>query len=214
MSFLYDNSRGKRSCQSNITRNGSRWNSKFTRGYRIRKVQVNVMEHIDVDARYFKKQYDEIGEPPKPGDNWWLDNNTGVATVAAVEPLRADIYNFSESSKITMYDFYKIILDDIQLKAEYEDEEPETEIIVYTVAPEYRFDDYIETIVAKVYDKYLKFQEKFEDEDDFFDALRAAGDSNSDKLIKLAEEIGKDELITIVLDYDFSLKWAINQILN
>lgn len=55
------------------------------------------MEHIDVDARYFKKQYDEIGEPPKPGDNWWLDNNTGVATVAAVEPLRADIYNFSES---------------------------------------------------------------------------------------------------------------------
>lgn len=59
------------------------------------------MEHIDVDARYFKKQYDEIGEPPKPGDNWWLDNNTGVATVAAVEPLRADIYNFSESSKIT-----------------------------------------------------------------------------------------------------------------
>lgn len=67
------------------------------------------MEHIDVDARYFKKQYDEIGEPPKPGDNWWLDNNTGVATVAAVEPLRADIYNFSESSKITMYDFYKII---------------------------------------------------------------------------------------------------------
>lgn len=135
------------------------------------------MEHIDVDARYFKKQYDEIGEPPKPGDNWWLDNNTGVATVAAVEPLRADIYNFSESSKITMYDFYKIILDDIQLKAEYEDE------------------------------------------DDFFDALRAAGDSNSDKLIKLAEEIGKDELIAIVLDYDFSLydyslKWAINQILN
>ena len=64
-----------------------------------------------------------------------------MATVAAVEPLRADIYNFSESSKITMYDFYKIILDDIQLKAEYEDEEPETEIIVYTVAPEYRFDD-------------------------------------------------------------------------
>lgn len=177
------------------------------------------MEHIDVDARYFKKQYDEIGEPPKPGDNWWLDNNTGVATVAAVEPLRADIYNFSESSKITMYDFYKIILDDIQLKAEYEDEEPETEIIVYTVAPEYRFDDYIVTIVAKVYDKYPKFQEKFEDEDDFFDALRAAGDSNSDKLIKLAEEIGKDELIAIVLDYDFSLydyslKWAINQILN
>lgn len=52
-----------------------------------------------------------------------------------------------------------------------------------------------------------------------FDALRAAGDSNSDKLIKLAEEIGKDELIAIVLDYDFSLydyslKWAINQILN
>lgn len=137
------------------------------------------MEHIDVDARYLKKQYDEIGEPPKPGDNWWLDNNTGVATVAAVEPLRADIYNFSESSKITMYDFYKIILDDIQLKAEYEDEEPETEIIVYTVAPEYRFDDYIETIVAKVYDKYPKFQEKFEDEDDFFDALRAAGDSLS-----------------------------------
>lgn len=90
-----------------------------------------------------------------------------MATVAAVEPLRADIYNFSESSKITMYDFYKIILDDIQLKAEYEDEEPETEIIVYTVAPEYRFDDYIETIVAKVYDKYPKFQEKFEDEDDF-----------------------------------------------
>ena len=66
------------------------------------------MEHIDVDARYFKKQYDEIGEPPKPGDNWWLDNNTGVATVAAVEPLRADIYNFSESSKITMYDFYTV----------------------------------------------------------------------------------------------------------
>lgn len=172
------------------------------------------MEHIDVDARYFKKQYDEIGEPPKPGDNWWLDNNTGVATVAAVEPLRADIYNFSESSKITMYDFYKIILDDIQLKAEYEDEEPETEIIVYTVAPEYRFDDYIETIVAKVYDKYPKFQEKFEDEDNFFDALRAAGGSNSDKLIKLAEEIGKDELIGIVLDYDHSLKWAINEILN
>ena len=55
---------------------------------------------------------------------------------------------------------------------------------------------------------------KFEDEDDFFDALRAAGDSNSDKLIKLAEEIGKDELIAIVLDYDYSLKWAINQILN
>lgn len=48
--------------------------------------------------------------------------------------------------------------------------------------------------------------------------MRAAGDSNSDKLIKLAEEIGKDELIAIVLDYDFSLydyslKWAINQIL-
>lgn len=113
-----------------------------------------------------------------------------------------------------MYDFYKIILDDIQLKAEYEDEEPETEIIVYTVAPEYRFDDYIETIVAKVYDKYPKFQEKFEDEDEFFDALRAAGGSNSDKLIKLAEEIGKDELIGIVLDYDHSLKWAINEILN
>lgn len=35
------------------------------------------MEHIDVDARYFKKQYDEIGEPPKPGDNWWLDNKYG-----------------------------------------------------------------------------------------------------------------------------------------
>ena len=59
-----------------------------------------------------------------------------------------------------------------------------------------------------------KFQEKFEDEDDFFDALRAAGGSNSDKLIKLAEEIGKDELIGIVLDYDHSLKWAINEILN
>ena len=49
--------------------------------------------------------------------------------------------------------------------------------------------------------------------------MRAAGDSNSDNLIKLAEEIGKDELIAIVLDYDFSLydyslKWAINQILN
>lgn len=65
-----------------------------------------------------------------------------------------------------------------------------------------------------VYDKYPKFQEKFEDEDNFFDALRAAGGSNSDKLIKLAEEIGKDELIGIVLDYDHSLKWAINEILN
>lgn len=74
------------------------------------------MEHIDVDARYFKKQYDEIGEPPKPGDNWWLDNNTGVATVAAVEPLRADIYNFSESSKITMYDFIRLYLMIFSLK--------------------------------------------------------------------------------------------------
>lgn len=132
---------------------------------------------------------------------------------ATVEEGRS-YYKKGHIYKNTMYDFYKIILDDIQLKAEYEDEEPETEIIVYTVAPEYRFDDYIETIVAKVYDKYPKFQEKFEDEDDFFDALRAAGDSNSDKLIKLAEEIGKDELIAIVLDYDYSLKWAINQILN
>lgn len=74
------------------------------------------MKHIDVDARYFKKQYDEIGEPPKPGDNWWLDNNTGVATVAAVEPLRADIYNFSESSKITMYDFIRLYLMIFSLK--------------------------------------------------------------------------------------------------
>lgn len=32
--------------------------------------------------------------------------------------------------------------------------------------------------------------------------------------LKRSQEIGKDELIAIVLDYDFSLKWAINQILN
>lgn len=176
------------------------------------------MERIDTDARYFKKWYDEVSEPPELGVKWVLNDGKSKGTVKAVEPLYQHVDN-DVNDEYYMYDFYKITFGDIELGIEIEDDEPETEIIVYTVAPEYRFDDYIETIVAKVYDKYPKFQEKFEDEDDFFDALRAAGDSNSDKLIKLAEEIGKDELIAIVLDYDFSLydyslKWAINEILN
>ena len=173
------------------------------------------MERIDTDARYFKKWYDEVSEPPELGVKWVLNDGKSKGTVKAVEPLYQHVDN-DINDKYYMYDFYKITFGDIELGIEIEDEddEPETEIIVYTVAPEYRFDDDIETIVKKVYDKYPKFQEKFEDEDDFFDALRAAGGSNSDKLIKLAEEIGKDELIGIVLDYNHSFKWAINEILN
>lgn len=134
------------------------------------------MERIDTDARYFKKWYDEVSEPPELGVKWVLNDGKSKGTVKAVEPLYQHVDN-DVNDEYYMYDFYKITFGDIELGIE------------------------------------------IEDEDDFFDALRAAGDSNSDKLIKLAEEIGKDELIAIVLDYDFSLydyslKWAINQILN
>lgn len=178
------------------------------------------MERINTDARYFKKLYDEVSEPPEPGVKWVLNDGKSMGTVEAVEPLYLTVDN-DINDEYYMYDFYKITFGDIELGVEIDDEEdePETEIIVYTVAPEYRFDDYIKTIATKVYNKYPKFQEKFEDKDVFFDALRAAGDSNSDKLIKLAEEIGKDELVNIVLDYDFSLydyslEWAIKEILK
>ena len=114
-----------------------------------------------------------------------------------------------------MYDFYKIALDNIQLKAEYEEEreEIETEVIVYTIAPEYRFDEDIKEIVKEVYNKSDRMQEEFEDLEEFEDSLDEC-DNNTEILQALASKIGKRELTEIVVHYDYHLEWAINQILK
>lgn len=114
-----------------------------------------------------------------------------------------------------MYDFYKITLDNIQFKAEYEEEceEIETGVIVYTIAPEYRFDEDIKGIIREIYNKISKLQEEFEDLEEFENSLDEC-DNNTEILQAIASKIGKQELIEIVVCYDYHLEWAINQILK
>lgn len=109
------------------------------------------------------------------------------------------------------YSYYDII----QLMAEYEEEreEIETEIIVYTIAPEYRFDEDIKGIIRETYNKISKLQEEFEDLEEFEDSLDEC-DNNTEILQALASKIGKQELTEIVAHYDYHLEWAINQILK
>lgn len=171
-------------------------------------------ERIQINARRYKEQYEEVLKIPNVGDKWQL-NDKGMATVASTELLLIDVLNYSEESKIYMYDFYKIALDNIQLKAEYEEEreEIETEVIVYTIAPEYRFDEDIKEIVKEVYNKNDRIQEEFEDLEEFEDSLGEC-DNNTEILQALASKIGKRELTEIVVRYDYHLEWAINQILK
>jgi hypothetical protein len=171
-------------------------------------------ERIQINARRYKEQYEEVLKIPDVGDKWQLDDK-GTATVASTELLLIDVLNYSEKSKIYMYDFYKIALDNIQLKAEYEEEreEIETEVIVYTIAPEYRFDEDIKEIVKEVYNKSDRMQEEFEDLEEFEDSLDEC-DNNTEILQALASKIGKRELTEIVVHYDYHLEWAINQILK
>ncbi len=171
-------------------------------------------ERIQINARRYKEQYEEVLKIPNVGDKWQL-NDKGMATVANTELLLIDVLNYSEESKIYMYDFYKIALDNIQLKAEYEEEreEIETEVIVYTIAPEYRFDEDIKEIVKEVYNKNDRIQEEFEDLEEFENSLDKC-DNNTEILQALASKIGKRELAEIVVRYDYHLEWAINQILK
>ncbi len=171
-------------------------------------------ERIQINAKRYKEQYEEVLKIPNVGDEWQLDDK-GMAVVASTELLRIDVPNYSEESKIYMYDFYRIMLDDIQLKAEYEDEreEIETEVIVYTIAPEYRFDEDIKGIIREIYNKISKLQEEFEDLEEFENSLDEC-DNNTEILQAIASKIGKQELIDIVVRYDYHLEWAINQILK
>lgn len=171
-------------------------------------------ERIQINARRYKEQYEEVLKIPNVGDEWQL-NDKGTATVVGTELLLIDILNYSEKSKIYMYDFYKITLDNIQLKTEYEEEreEIETEVIVCTIAPEYRFDEDIKEIVKEVYNKNDRIQEEFEDLEEFEDSLDEC-DNNTEILQALASKIGKRELTGIVVQYDYHLEWAINQILK
>lgn len=171
-------------------------------------------ERIQINAKRYKEQYEEVLKIPNVGDEWQLDDK-GMAVVASTELLHIDVPNYSEESKIYMYDFYRITLDDIQLKAEYEDEreEIETKVIVYTIAPEYRFDDDIKGIISEIYNKISKLQEEFEDLEEFEDSLDEC-DNNTEILQAIASKIGKQELIEIVVRYDYHLEWAINQILK
>lgn len=171
-------------------------------------------ERIHINARRYKEQYEEVLKIPNVGDEWQLDDK-GTATVVSAELLLIDVLNYSEESEIYMYDFYKITLDNIQLKAEYEEEreEIETEIIVYTIAPEYRFDEDIKGIIRETYNKISKLQEEFEDLEEFEDSLDEC-DNNTEILQALASKIGKQELTEIVAHYDYHLEWAINQILK
>lgn len=171
-------------------------------------------ERIQINAKRYKEQYEEVLKIPNVGDEWQLDDK-GTATVVSAELLLIDILNYSEESEIYMYDFYKITLDNIQLKAEYEEEreEIETEIIVYTIAPEYRFDEDIKGIIRETYNKISKLQEEFEDLEEFEDSLDEC-DNNTEILQALASKIGKQELTEIVAHYDYHLEWAINQILK
>ena len=172
------------------------------------------MERIQIDARHYKEQYEEVLKIPNVGDEWQLDDK-GTATVVSTELLLIDVSNYSEESKIYMYDFYRITLDDIQLKAEYEDEreEIETEVIVCTIAPKYRFDEDIKGIIRETYNKISKLQEEFEDLEEFEDSLDEC-DNNTEILQAIASKIGKQELIKIVVHYDYHLEWAINRILK
>lgn len=171
-------------------------------------------ERIQINAKRYKEQYEEVLKIPNVGDEWQLDDK-GTATVVSAELLLIDILNYSEESEIYMYDFYKITLDNIQLKAEYEEEreEIETEVIVCTIAPEYRFDEDIKGIIRETYNKISKLQEEFEDLEEFEDSLDEC-DNNTEILQVLASKIGKQELTKIVAHYDYHLEWAINQILK
>jgi len=170
------------------------------------------MGRIDTDARYFKKWYDEVSEIPEPGDKWVLNDGKSKGTVKAVEPLYQCVEN-DINDEYYMYDFYKIIFGDIELGIEIEDEEPETEIIVYTVAPEYRFDEDIKEIVEEVYNKNDRMQKEFEDLEEFENSLDEC-DNNTEILQAIASKIGKQELIEIVAHYDYHLEWAIKEILK
>lgn len=114
-----------------------------------------------------------------------------------------------------MYDFYKITLDNIQLKAEYEEEceEIETEIIICTIAPEYRFDEDIKWIIMEIYNKSSKLQEEFEDLEEFKGSLDGC-DNNTEILQAIASKIGKQELTEMVVNYNYHLEWAIKEILK
>lgn len=172
------------------------------------------MERIQIDARHYKEQYEEVSKIPNVGDEWQLDDK-GTATVVSTELLLIDVPNYSEESKIYMYDFYRITLDDIQLKAEYEEEreEIETEVIVCTIAPEYRFDEDIKGIIMEIYNKSSKLQEEFEDLEEFKDSLDEC-DNNTEILQAIASKIGKQELTEIVVCYDYHLEWAVKEILK
>lgn len=172
------------------------------------------MERIQIDARHYKEQYEEVSKIPNVGDEWQLDDK-GTATVVSTELLLVDVPNYSEESKIYMYDFYRITLDDIQFKAEYEEEreEIETEVIVYTIAPEYRFDEDIKGIIMEIYNKSSKLQQEFEDLEEFKDSLDEC-DNNTEILQAIASKIGKQELTEIVVRYDYHLEWAIKEILK
>lgn len=172
------------------------------------------MERIQIDARHYKEQYEEVPKIPNVGEEWQLDDK-GVATVASTELLLIDVLNYSEKSKIYMYDFYRIMLDDIQLKTEYEEEreEIETEVIVCTIAPEYRFDEDIKGIIAEIYNKSGKLQEEFEDLEEFKNSLDEC-DNNTEILQAIASKIGKQELAEIVVCYDYHLEWAVKEILK
>ena len=171
-------------------------------------------ERIQINARRYKEQYEEVLKIPNVGDKWQLDDK-GTATVASTELLHIDVLNYSEESKIYMYDFYKITLDNIQLKAEYEDErkEIETEVIACTIAPEYRFDEDIKGIIREIYSKSSKLQKEFEDLEEFENSLDEC-DNNTEILQAIASKIGKQELAEIVACYDYHLDWAIKEILK
>lgn len=175
---------------------------------------MRIMERIQIDARCYKEQYEEVLKIPNVGDKWQLDDK-GTATVASAELLLIDVLNYSEKSKIYMYDFYRITLDDIQLKAEYEEEceKIETEVIVCTIAPEYRFDEDIKGIIMEIYNKSSKLQEEFEDLEEFKDSLDEC-DNNTEILQAIALKIGKQELTEKVVRYDYHLEWAIKEILK
>lgn len=175
---------------------------------------MRIMERIQIDARHYKEQYEEVSKIPNVGDEWQLDDK-GTATVVSAELLLIDVPNYSEESKIYMYDFYRITLDDIQLKAEYEEEreEIETEVIVCTIAPEYRFDEDIKGIIMEIYNKSSKLQEEFEDLEEFKDSLDEC-DNNTEILQAIASKIGKQELTEKVVHYDYHLEWAIKEILK
>lgn len=73
------------------------------------------MERIDTDARYFKKWYDEVSEPPELGVKWVLNDGKSKGTVKAVEPLYQHVDN-DVNDEYYMYDFIKLHLEILSLE--------------------------------------------------------------------------------------------------